>query len=80
MSQKLPIGGFKWLTKNEISALGNIADIDAESDCSYMFEVDLKYPQSLHDLHDQYPLAPSHFEITESDLSPFQRNMAEHME
>ena len=77
MSQKLPIGGFKWLTKNEISALGNIADIDAESDCSYMFEVDLKYPQSLHDLHDQYPLAPSHFEITESDLSPFQRNMAE---
>ena len=54
MSQYLPTGGFIWINPEawdaeKIKALGN------EDPISYFFEVDLEYPQHLHDAHDQYP-------------------------
>ena len=56
MMQYLPTGGFQWeenverFTEEFISSLAN------DSCRGYMFEVDLEYPPSLHDAHDQYPL------------------------
>ena len=49
MSQKLPIGNFRWMTRKQL-------DKWFEYPC--ILEVDLEYPQELHDLHDDYPLAP----------------------
>ena len=49
MSQKLPIGNFRWMTSKQL-------DKWFEYPC--ILEVDLEYPQDLHDLHDDYPLAP----------------------
>ena len=49
MSQKLPIGNFRWMTRKQL-------DKWFEYPC--ILEVDLEYPQELHDLYDDYPLAP----------------------
>ena len=36
-----------------------------------MLEVDLEYPESLHDSHNDYPLAPEQLNISEDMLSPY---------
>ena len=49
MSQKLPVNGFKWikdLTKIDENFIKNY---DEDSDKGYILEVDVKYPQKLHD-------------------------------
>ena len=49
MSKPLPTHGFRWMTDQEIKNWKNIPCI---------LEVDLEYPHHLHDLHNDYPLAP----------------------
>ena len=49
MSQPLPTGGFKWMTKAQLRRWEKIPCV---------LEVDLEYPKELHDLHNDYPLAP----------------------
>ena len=49
MSKKLPTGGFKWMTKEEL---------DSWRSYPCILEVDLEYSKELHDLHNEYPLAP----------------------
>ncbi|XP_072018408.1 uncharacterized protein [Amphiura filiformis] len=49
MSQKLPVGGFEWMTSKELDNWRKIP-------CT--LEVDLEYPKELHDLHNELPLAP----------------------
>ena len=46
MSQKLPIGNFEWIEKDNISKFVEkfIKSYDENSDKGYIFEVDVKYP------------------------------------
>ena len=41
----------------------DILNLDDEGDTGYFFKVDLEYPEHLHNLHDQFPLAPQHLKI-----------------
>ena len=41
-----------------------------------MLEVDLKYPDELHKMHNDYPLAPEKFEISHDMLSNYCSNIA----
>ena len=54
MSQPLPVSRFQWFTKDEILEMTN----DHSKIKSCTLEVDLEYPSHLHDLHNDYPLAP----------------------
>jgi len=76
MSQYLPTHDFQWLSEEDIRHL----DVDAVPDCGetgYVFEVDLEYPNELHDLHNDYPLAPEPFDIQPDMLSAYQKALQE---
>ena len=55
MSEYLPYEGFKWL-KNVDGF--DIMPIGEKSSIGYFLAFDLKYPDELHELHNNYPLAP----------------------
>ena len=55
MSEYLPYGEFEWL-KNVDSF--DVMSIDKKRDVGYILEVDLKYPNELHELLNDFPLAP----------------------
>ena len=54
MMKPLPVGDFKWMEEKE---LGHWKDFPC------ILEVDLEYPRGLHDLHNDYPLAPERLKI-----------------
>ncbi|XP_068745285.1 uncharacterized protein [Montipora capricornis] len=57
MSQYLPTGGFRWMTKKQIDKI-DLSKYKEDSNKGSILEVDLEYPKELHDLHNDYPLAP----------------------
>jgi len=58
MSLPLPVRGFKWMTD-----LKNWREFSDQEGRGCILEVDLEYPKKLHDLHNEYPLAPERIEI-----------------
>ena len=49
MSKQLPTSRFKWMIDDEL---------DDWKHLNCILEVDLEYPEQLHNLHNDYPLAP----------------------
>ena len=76
MCQCLPYGRFKWLTKKEINNF-DLSKVSENSSLGYILEVDLKYPNELHDLHNDYPLAPQKLEINQDMLSNYSSDIAD---
>ena len=62
MSQKLPVHSFKWLTNQEIENIFNNQIVQVWEKTPCILEVDLEYPEELHDLHNDYPLCPERVE------------------
>ena len=63
MSQYLPYSGFKWLSREKINRF-DVNSIEENSPIGYILKVDLEYPDDLHDLQNDYPLAPEKFEVS----------------
>ena len=76
MSQPLQTGGFKWLTRKQIDKL-NLALCKEDSNMGYIFEVDLEYPKELHDLHNDYPVAPEKVNVENDMLSKYCKKIAD---
>ena len=63
MSQKLPVGGFKW-KKNMLKFTKQFTkNYDEDSDKGYIFDVDVKYPKKLDNLHNNLPFSPERMKI-----------------
>ena len=60
MSGYIPYGGFK-----QLKSLDNfdVNSITQNSPIGYILEVDLEYPNELHVLHNDYPLAPKNLQF-----------------
>ena len=54
MCKPLPTKGFRWMNKEELKDWKSMPCI---------LEVDLTYPEKLHDLHNDYPLAPERITV-----------------
>ena len=65
MSKKLPVNGFKWLDSNKINEVNEdfIKNYDENNDKGYIFEVDVKYPKILHELHSDLPFLSERMEV-----------------
>jgi hypothetical protein len=74
MIQSLPTGGYKWIKANDYWSEKRIQSLADDAEYGYIFEVDLEYPQELHDLHNDYPLAP---ECTSFPTSPYMTELAQ---
>ena len=61
MSEYLPYAGFKWLKNVDEFDMMLISE---KSLTGYFLEVDLKYPDELHELHNDYPLAPEKIAVS----------------
>ena len=62
MSEKLPVHSFKWMSNKEIENLFNNQIVQVWEKTPCILEVDLEYPEELHDLHNDYPLCPERVE------------------
>ena len=74
MSEYLPYSEFEWL-KNVDSF--DVMSIDEKSDVGYILKVDLKYPNELHELHNDYPHAPEKLAVTNDMLSKYCKEIAD---
>jgi len=66
MTNPLPTHGFKWMTEAELNNWRNIP-------C--MLEVDLDYPEQLHDNHNEYPVAPENIKVGDSKIEKLVPNL-----
>ena len=76
MSQYLPTGNFKWMTDKEIKRI-DLGKYKADGKKGLILEVDLEYPQELHDLHNDYPLAPEKTKVSSGMLSEYCKKIAD---
>ena len=77
MSEYLPYEWFKWLK--------NVNEYDVMSICEkkliwYFLEVDLKYPDELNELRNDYPLAPEKLAVSTDMLSKYCKKVADKYE
>ena len=76
MSQYLPTGNFKWMTDKEISRI-DPGKYKADGKKGLILEVDLEYPQELHDMHNDYPVCPEKVKVSNNMLSAYCKKIAE---
>ena len=77
MSEYLPYEGFKWLKNVDWF---DIIPIGEKSSIGYFLEFDLKYPDELHELHNNYPLAPEKRAVSSDMLSNYCKEIADKYE
>ena len=74
MSQPLPTGGFKWVDGCDKLA-ETITEHPADSHEGFILEVDLEYPEELHNAHNAYPLAPERMTVKKEWMSEYQHEL-----
>ena len=70
MRQYLPDANSKWV-KNIDKTKQKLMNIKSNSSTGYILEVDLEYPQEMHDIHTDYPLPPEKINIPKEWLSKY---------
>ena len=77
MSQSLPTGDFKWIPSEDFEDPEDFILENYTNDTrkGVVLEVDLEYPEELHDLHNDYPLAPEKILITDDMLSKYCKDL-----
>ena len=77
MSYPLPQSDFNWVRKDEIVKF-NWEQQTEDQDTGYFVECELDYPAELHDIHNDYPLAPERFQVDVDMLSNKQMELSRH--
>ena len=57
MPQKFPVNNFEWTEDTSQFNEGFMKNYNEESDEGYFLEIDLQYPEKIHELHNDF----SHF-------------------
>ena len=70
----------EWTDDNAQEILRLFLNTSDDDPVGYIVEVDLSYPDSLHDLHSDFPLAPTNEAINECWLSEYQSHLLADMQ
>ena len=73
MNEYLPYGKFKWLKNIDKF---DIMSVSEKSPIGYFLEVGLKYPDELHELHNDFSLAPGKLAVSNDILSSYCKKIA----
>ena len=76
MMDFLPVGGFRWMTREELT-VEFICGLPDQGEFGCFVDCTLVYPLALHDVHDDYPLAPVKRKVSYEDLSPRAKKMCD---
>ena len=63
LSQKLPVNKFEWIEETSQFDKDFIKSYNEESDKGYFLEVDVQFPEKLHELHNDLPFLPERKEL-----------------
>ena len=64
VSQKLPLGALKWVKE---TSQFNEDFIKSYNDAGYFLEVDVQYPEELHELHNDFSFLPKGMKIGQTE-------------
>ena len=67
MSQKLPVIKFEWIEDTSQFNENFIKNYNKENDEGYFLEVDIQYPEKLHELHNDLPFLPERTKIEKGE-------------
>ena len=73
ISKYHPYNKFKWLKNIDQF---DVMSISVKSEIGYFLEVNLEYSDILHELHDDYPLAPEKLDVASDMLSDYCKEIA----
>jgi len=76
MSGLLPYKEFNWLEPSKF----NIKTVENESDKGYIIECDIEYPENLHDLHNDLPVAPENLQMKGLKKSDWQMTIQKELD
>lgn len=80
MSKFLPETDFEFVEHSLLDkTYKKVINAPEDNDIGWILEVDLEYPQELHDDHNEYPLAPEKMVITNKMLSPYAQSLKNEM-
>ena len=74
MSQYLPYCEFKWLENIDKF---DVTSVSENSSIDYVPKVNLEYPDELHYIHNDFPLAPEKLAISYDTLSNYCKQIAD---
>ena len=77
MIEYLSFEGFKWLKNIDEF---DVMLINEKSPVGYLLEVDLQHPDKLHELHNDYPLAPEKRAVSSNVLSKYCKKIGDKYE
>ena len=77
INEYLPYCGFEWLENIDNF---DIMSINDKSPIGYFLEVDLQYPEELHKLHNDFPLAPEKLTVSNDMFSKYCKKISDKYE
>jgi len=78
MSKPLPKRGFKW--KRVLPSEEEILEKEETAENGWILEVDLEYPEELHEEHNNFPLAPEKKVVKKEWMSGYQKRLIKDLE
>ena len=74
MSKYLRYEEFEWL---ENIGEFNVMSVSEKCEIGYFLKVNLEYPDEIHELHNDYPLAPEKLAVSSDVLSKYCKKIAD---
>lgn len=77
MMEYLPHSDFQWIAEPSAELLKAVLSSPKDSAKGYILEVDMEFPEDLHDFFSDYPLAPHKKFISFNEMSPHSQKVVE---